>query len=246
MPNAVAKSFRAPLERGDRRLGWTIARIPFDAGKVWGSKGMLKVRGEINGFQFRTSLFPTGEGRHILLVNKQMQKGAGVGLGGVAAFRLEPDTEERVVSVPDELAEALSEDRALRKWYDRLNYSTRNEISKWVAGVKSTAARRRRAAQITERLFSTMEAERDLPGFLRAAFARDGRAYEGWKRMTLARQRGHLLGIFYYRNPAAQARRVARMMEDARAYEAKKSAGRPERPATEASGSAAEFARRHR
>jgi len=218
MAKLLAKTFEAALERDDRRLGWTIARLPFDAAKVWGAKGMLKVRGEINGFAFRTSLFPTGDGHHLLLVNKSMQKGAGVRLGGAARFRLEPDTEERVAAVPPELAEALAEDRALRRWYDRLNYSTRNEIGKWVLGVKSAEARQRRAAQIAERLFATMEAERELPGFIQAALARDGRARAGWARMPPSHRRAHLLGIFYYRNPEAQARRLAKTMADAREY----------------------------
>ncbi|MGH9559744.1 MAG: DUF1905 domain-containing protein [Bryobacteraceae bacterium] len=54
------KSFLAALERGGpRRLGWTIARIPFDAAKLWGGKGRLKVRGEINGFVFVHLCFQT-------------------------------------------------------------------------------------------------------------------------------------------------------------------------------------------
>ncbi|SRR5579883_375064 len=226
MPKSAAKAFRAPLERGNPRLGWTIARIPFDAGKLWGSKGMLKVKGEINGFPFRTSLFPTGDGRHILLVNQQMQKGARATLGTVAGFRLEPDREERIASMPAELGKALSESRALRRWYDRLNYSTRKEVGNWVAGVKSAEARRRRASQIAERLFAAMEAERELPGFIRAAFARDGRAREGWNRMSLAQRRRHLLALFYYRTPDAQARRLDRLLQDARAHAEKTPRGK--------------------
>ena len=58
------------------RLNWVIVHIPFDAAKCWGLRGQIKVKGEINGFAFRTSLFPTREGWHFLLVNKRMQKGA--------------------------------------------------------------------------------------------------------------------------------------------------------------------------
>ena len=221
MPKPVSKSFQAALERGDRRLGWTIVRIPFDAAKLWGTKGLLKIKGEINGFAFRTSLFPTGDGHHILLVNKPMQSGGKVALGATARFRLEPDTEERTVVMPTELAAALSEDRALRRWHDRLNYSMRKEIADWVGGVKSAEARARRANQIAERLLATMEAERELPAFIRMAFARDGRAFEGWKRMSSLQRRRHLLGIFGYRNPASRDRRVARMLEDARRISAR-------------------------
>ena len=68
-----------------------------------------------------------------------------------------------------------------------------------------------------------MDAERELPGFIRTAFARDGRAWEGWKRMSASHRRAHLLGIFYYRNPAARDRRVAKTIADARTYADRKS-----------------------
>lgn len=228
MARAAAKSFKAVLERGDRRLGWTISRIPFDVNKAWGTKGILKVKGEINGFGFRTSLFPTGDGHHLLLVNKKMQAGAKAGLGTAARFRLEPDTEERTVEVPRELAKEFSEVRALRRWYDQLNHSTRQDLARFITGAKSAEARERRAAQTAERLLATMEAERELPSFIQMAFARDGRAYEGWKRMSASQRRQQLLGIFYYRNPAARDRRVARAVRDARAY-VERSASRTKR-----------------
>jgi hypothetical protein len=77
-PKAIPKKFSAVLERIQSRLGWTIIRIPFDVGKVWGTRGQLRVKGEMNGFSFRTSLFPARGGGHILLVNKRMQKGGDV------------------------------------------------------------------------------------------------------------------------------------------------------------------------
>ncbi len=58
MPKSGLKSFRATLEPDGTNLKWTIIRIPFNVEKIWGSRGMLKVKGEINGFAFRTSLFP--------------------------------------------------------------------------------------------------------------------------------------------------------------------------------------------
>ncbi len=60
-----------------------------------------------------------------------------------------------------------------------------------------------------------MEAERELPPTLQVAFVRDPRAREGWERMSPSRRRMHLLGIFYYRNPEARARRVAKVVQDA-------------------------------
>jgi len=214
---SARKRFAARLERMPSRLNWVIIRIPFDAAKLWGLRGQIKVKGEINGFAFRTSLFPTGSGGHMLLVNKRMQKGARAVAGNVARFRIELDNEERIVTIPDELQRILHQDRALRRWYDKLNHSTRNDISNWITEPKSSEARQRRTEQIAERLLNVMEAERELPPVLQVAFARHPRAREGWEAMSASRRRGHLFGIFYYRNPEAQAKRVEKMVDDAMA-----------------------------
>ena len=216
-PTPAAERFEARLERLRSRLNWIIIHLPFDASQVWGLRGQIKVKGEINGFAFRTSLFPTREGRHFLLVNKQMQKGARAIEGSVARFQIALDREERSVTIPNELKRILSEDRSLRRWHDELNHSTRNDIAKWIAEPKSAEARSRRAEQIAERLLNVMEAERELPPILQVAFSRHPRAREGWDGMSAPRRRGHLFGIFYYRTPDAQVRRIDKMLDDANA-----------------------------
>lgn len=203
-------------------LGWVIVRIPLDVPKVWGTRGMLKVKGDINGFAFRTSLFPTGKGYHYLLVNKRMQAGAGARPGMVARFHLQPDTEKRVAVVPRELQRILNEERSFRRWFEQLNYSTRKWITDWVTQVKSPEARGRRAEQVAEQLLATREAERDLPPILKLAFARDPRAYTGWQRMSPSHRRGHLLAIFYYRSPDARDRRIAKLLDDALTFAERK------------------------
>jgi uncharacterized protein YdeI (YjbR/CyaY-like superfamily) len=221
-PKPIAKSFKATLERMPSNLGWVIVRIPLDVPKVWGTRGMLKVKGEINGFAFRTSLFPTGKGYHYLLVNKRMQAGADARPGTITQFRLEPDTEKRLATVPPELQRILDEERAFRRWFDQLNYSTRKWIADWVVQVKSAEARVRRAEQVAEQLLATMEAERELPPILKLAFAREPRALAGWQRMSPSHRRGHLLAIFYYRTPDARDRRIAKLIEDALAFAERK------------------------
>src|ERR1700682_3246356 len=216
-PKPAAKRFEARLEPLRSRLNWIIVRIPFDAARAWGLRGQIKVKGEINGFAFRTSLFPTREGWHFLLVNKRMQKGARAVEGRVGRFQMQLDGEERTVTIPDELKCILSEDRSLRRWYDELNHSARSDIAKWVTEPKSGEARIRHAEQIAERLLAVMDAERELPPILQVAFARHPRAREGWDGMSASRRRGHLFGIFYYRTPDARARRIDKMLDDANA-----------------------------
>lgn len=222
MAKTISKSFPATLERMRSNLGWVIIHIPFDAAKLWGKRGHIKIKGEVNGFAFRNSLFPTGKGGHYLLVNKRMQKGGKVRAGQVAQFRLEPDTEERKVTFPTELKRALAEDAGIQHYFEQLSYSIRKWICDWVAEVKSPDARVRRAEQIAERLLATMEAEHELPPVLKIAFARNPRAGEGWQRMSDTQRRQHLLGIFYYRSPEARDRRIAKMLEEAETYAEKR------------------------
>ncbi len=218
LPKRIAKTFKAALERMPSNLGWVIVRIPFDVPKVWGTRGMLKVKGKINGFAFRTSLFPTGRGYHYLLVNKRMQAGARAAPGDTVQFHLESETEERKAIVPAELQRFLAEDRRLRCWFDQLNYSTRKWIGDRITEPKSAATRLRRAEQVAEQLLATMEAERELPPILKLAFAHDPRALAGWRRMSLSHRRGQLLAIFYYRTPGARDRRIAKLLDNALAF----------------------------
>jgi len=228
-PTPAPQRFEARLERMRSRLNWTIIHVPFDASKVWGMRGPIKVKGKVNGYAFRTSLFPAREGGHILPVNTRMQKGARAAVDSIAYFQLELDREERTVALPVEIERILKQDRSLRRWYDELNRSTRSQIAQWIAEPKSDEARARRAEQIAERLLNVMEAERELPPILQVAFARHPRAREGWECMSASRRRAHLFAIYYYRTPDGQARRIDKMLDDASALagkmRAKKNAG---------------------
>ncbi|HEV7676140.1 MAG TPA: YdeI/OmpD-associated family protein [Candidatus Angelobacter sp.] len=211
----VSRTFKAVLERTDNRLGWVIARIPFDAAKVWGKRGQLRIQGEINGFVFSTSLFPTGEGRHFLIVNKKMLSGGKTAPGLTAEFRLQPDTTPRPpVVAPTELLRELRGSKRLLKFHDSLTRSQRNEIARWIAESKNEDTRRRRARQMAERLMETLEAERELPPLLQVAFRQNPRAREKWEQVSQSHRRTHLLAIFYYRTPESRARRIAKCMED--------------------------------
>jgi uncharacterized protein YdeI (YjbR/CyaY-like superfamily) len=215
MMKSATKSFTAILERENSGLGWTIIRIPFDAAKAWKMRGRVKVRGEINGFEFRTTLFSDGKGGHTLLVNKKMQTGAAAVAGMSAKFRLEPDTAAREVNVPPELKKFLAEDRALRDWFGKMSFSIRKFLSEQIADVKNPEIRRRRAEQTAELLLATMEGERELPPILQAAFARDPRTRKGWEMMSQLQRRGHLMGIFYYKSPESRGKRLAKAMQQA-------------------------------
>ncbi len=194
-----AKTFRATLEQGTQALGWTIARLPFEPSAVWPTMIRLRVRGEINSFAFRTSLFPDSTGGFYLLVNRAMQREAYVHQGDTAEFRLEPDLDPREAELPDELAVLLDDEPGLRPWYDALTEYTRREIGKWILSVKSDASRINRAQQMAARLLSTMEAEIELPPLGESA----------------VREPPPARSVIYYQPAYARQRRIDKLIDAA-------------------------------
>lgn len=231
----VRKTFTARLEPDGTALKWVIARVPFEMAKVWPVRKGRRVRGEIEGFAFRTSLFPgrsanletakletaclgtksLGAKGELLLVNKQMQTGAGVRVGDKVRIWLEPDFEEREVNMPKELERELNSSRELRKSFDAMSPSMRREIGKFVGEPKSVESRQKRADKLTERMMQTMEGEKEPPPVLRVLFQRQPGAREAWLALTPAQRRGHLMGIFYYETPEARERRAAKAIAEA-------------------------------
>lgn len=221
----VQKKFRGVLQPDNTPLKWVIVKVPFDPAKTWPKRNRLRVKGTINGSPFRTSLFGSAKDGHILLVNKQMQKGGKVSVGGMAEVVLEPDFEERPSTVPAELEKLLNQSRALKKWFGQLSPSARKYIGAYVEASKAPEARMRRAEQMAERMLLAMEGEREMPPILQVAFRRQPKALTGWKAMTAVQRRGHLLGIFYYQSPESRQKRA-----DKTVAEALKIANRPNQP----------------
>jgi uncharacterized protein YdeI (YjbR/CyaY-like superfamily) len=216
MSPPTIKSFKAVLEPLRNGLGWVIARVPFDVAKAWPERRRLRVRGEIEGFAFRTSLFAASDGQgHFLLVNKKMQAGAKAAVGERVRISLQPDLEERAVETPPELTRALKGDRRLPKWFAGLSDSMRREIGKWVSEPKSAASRQKRADGMAERLLLTLEGEIDTPPILQAAFQRVPLARKGWEAMTPLQRRRQLLSIFYNQSADARERRAGKAVEEA-------------------------------
>src|SRR5215470_4212102 len=115
-----SKTFRATLERlRGNGTSWVIVRLPFSVEKTWGSRGLRRVHVEVNGLNCRMALFPVRGGSHFLLINKKIQKAAGLREGSLATFTLAPDLEPRQLTLPKELERTLNQDRTMRQWFDR-------------------------------------------------------------------------------------------------------------------------------
>ena len=214
MAASPVKTFRVTLVPSGMGLRSSFALLPFDPAKAWPGLPVRRVVGEINGFQFRTALFPTPRGRGFI-VNKKMLAGAGAHPGDRVLVCLQPDLDERRESIPAELIAAMKEAPGLRKWFSRLPPGHQRWIAQYVAEPKSAASRRKRAEETAERLYLTMDGENESPPVLRAAFIRQPLAETGWKALTPTQRRNHLFMIFGCRSAEAREKRVHAAIEQA-------------------------------
>lgn len=144
-------AFTARLESGGEGGAWTLLRIPDDVQRDLGAGARVAVRGTINGYGFRSSIFPDGD-RRIMMVNRAMQQGAGAASGDVVRVVLESDSEPRTVTVPADFVRAFARAPAALAHFDGMSYSHRKAYVEWIEEAKRPETRRRRIEKAIEML----------------------------------------------------------------------------------------------
>jgi len=144
MEDCMAKRFRVVLEKDPNSIATGIT-IPFDVQKIFGTRARVPVRGTINGFPFRSSIFPMGkDGCHMMAVNRGMREGAKATAGDLVSVVMERDNEPRVVTPPADFARALKANKAALAAWERLSYTHRKEYAKAIEEAKKPETRARR------------------------------------------------------------------------------------------------------
>lgn len=140
---ANSKRFSVVLDRYEGSQATGII-IPFNVEKAFGSRARVPVRGTINGFAFRSSVFPMGDGRHYMVVNKGVRDGARAKAGDTIKVVMERDDEPRVIEPPGDFASALKSNKAAQAMWDQLSYSHKRAHVSSIEEAKRPETRARR------------------------------------------------------------------------------------------------------
>ncbi len=132
----MSHSFKARIYKTG--INWAVDVPRKISDQLEKEKGYIRVKGAINGFEFKTTLVPVKEGPYRLFVNGIMMKGGATALGKIASFTIEQNRTklEEEYKIPEALKRTLIKEK-LTSAFEALRPSRKKDILKYLHYIKT-------------------------------------------------------------------------------------------------------------
>jgi hypothetical protein len=144
--------FEAKLVRPDASGSWTYLNVPFAAEEIFETKSRVQVKGSVNGIPYTGTLMPHGNGKHFMVVKKELRNLAKAQPGDIVRVTMEQDHQLREVEAPEDFLDALSSHEQAETHFNRLAYSYQKEYVSWIEAAKRPETRAARIEKSISKL----------------------------------------------------------------------------------------------
>ena len=143
--------FTVEVEKMKGPSAWSFIEFPFVVADVFGKKGVVRIKGTINGIPMDRALMPRKSGYHLIILSAELLRKAKTRVGEKARFEVWLNEHPDEVLLSEELKGTIGFFPEFASAWNKLKPGMKRSICLWINSGKTTETRSKRVAELLKR-----------------------------------------------------------------------------------------------